>query len=86
MRTFGYRGLNGLERACVGFSFAGAFLAAFGAFKLVELTDRQLKTIIAIVAAGVVFFGVLTLMLKGIDEMKGERLRRLIKRAEDRLE
>ncbi len=86
MAMFGYRGLNGFERLCVGFAFLGAGLAGFGAFHLADLIDRHLRmvTVLPGAAAIVAFFVVLTLMLKGVDEMRNERFRRLIKQAEDR--
>jgi hypothetical protein len=80
-------GFNRLEKLCLGFSFVGALLADFGALKLVELIDRhfRMETDLPAAAALIAFFGVLTLMLKGVDEIRGERIRRLIQESEKRI-
>jgi hypothetical protein len=79
-----YLNLSLKEKVCVALSFIGAGLAGFGALKLGGMVEHHLRTDTELpaVAAIAAFFSTLTLMLKGVDEMKGQRLRDLVKRAE----
>jgi uncharacterized membrane protein YgdD (TMEM256/DUF423 family) len=78
------RDLSWLERSCFAIAFIAAALAAYGAFGLVARMAGRL-TALSGAAAMLIFFATLALMLKGVDAMKDERIRRLIKEAEERL-
>jgi ABC-type uncharacterized transport system permease subunit len=82
------RGFSWLEKLSVVFAFIAAALAAYGAFSLIVAFVGRFsrRDELAVGTALIVFFATSGLMLKGIDAMKDERIRRLIKEAEERLE
>jgi peptidoglycan/LPS O-acetylase OafA/YrhL len=76
------RGFSWLERLCIALAFIAAALAAFGAFILVDHIPIR-RDVLPGLAAILLFFSVAGLMLKGVDSMRNERMRQLIKDAED---
>lgn len=78
------RGFSGLEKLCIALALVAAPLAAFGAFILIDRIPIR-RDVLPGSAAVLIFFAVAGSILKGVDSMRNERLRRLIKEAEERL-
>lgn len=79
------RGFSPLEKSGIVFSFLAAALAGYGAFLLLERLPHWARSLSGL-AALYCFFVVLVLMLKGVDAYRDERIQRLIKEWESRLD
>ncbi len=82
------RGFSWPEKLSIVFAFIAAALAAYGTFNLIVTVVGHFsrQDDLAAGTALIVFFATAGLMLKGVDATKHERIRRLIKEAEERLE
>jgi hypothetical protein len=71
------------EKICIAFAFLGAALAGWGAIDLFyRFVGRPPGDLVSYLVAVVIFFSALGLMLKGIDQIHLERIKRELEETE----